>query len=121
MLIESTIVLVFVIIIFAIYMKKGKHGLAVAISPLGIFPLFDLMGYFIQNKLPKVPFLAHVEWRILFIVLGIAIPCTLYGMISINIEKKSTRKMYLVLCAGFTLVYGFGTLLNTVMPQLGIM
>ena len=121
MLIESTIVLVFVVIIFAIYMRKGKHGLAVAISPLGILPLFDLMGYFIQNKLPKVPFLNHIEWRILFIILGIVLPCILYGMICINIEKKSNRQMYLILCAGFTLIYGFGTLLNTLLPQLGIM
>ena len=118
MLVESTVVLVLIIIIFGIYMRRGKHGLAVAISPLGILPLFDLMGYFIENKIREVPFLDHIEWRILLIMLGIAIPCTLYGVISINIKKQSTRKMYLVLCAGFTLIYGFGTLLHVVIPRL---
>ena len=119
MLVESTIVLVFVFIIFGIYIRKGKPGLAVAILPLGIFPLFDLLGYFIQNKISSVPLLSHIEWRMLLIVLGIAIPCTLYGVISINIKKQSNRRMYLILCAGFTLIYGFGTLLTTVLPGLG--
>ena len=118
MLLESTIVLVLITILFAIYMRRGKHGLAVAISPLGIFPLFDLMGYFIENKITAVPFLNHIEWRILLIILGIAIPCTLYGVISINIKKQSARKMYLILCVGFTLIYGFATLLHVVIPRL---
>lgn len=116
MILESTILLVLINIIFFIYLRFGKPAMAVSVLFLSLLPLLNLIGAGVSPMLPNA--MTQNEWQMLFVVVGMTVSSVFYGIVSQKIEKVSYRRMYLFLCCGFTLAFGFLILLKLFTGQM---
>ncbi|MEG1688115.1 MAG: hypothetical protein RR276_09570, partial [Angelakisella sp.] len=69
-------------------------------------------GALIQAQLPVDFLLSPVHWRLLFIMVGMIAGSALLGIISTNLKKTKTRRLYLILCCGFTVGFAFAEVLS---------
>lgn len=110
MVTESIVVIVLTLVLSYLYVRRGKRAIAISILPLAVLPLFCIAGYLLRNRLP-MSLLPAGQWGILFVMVGLLAGGSLFGSISRNIQKTSVRRMYLLLCGGFTILFAFAEIL----------
>ncbi len=106
MRLESLVVLVLILLISYFSLRGGRRGAALAALPLVILPIFNLMGGWVAPQLARMGG-TPVHWRVLFVVAGMLVQGALLGAISRAMGRKSTRRTYLGMCGGFSVVFAF--------------
>lgn len=104
---ESVVVILLTIIISYLYMRRQRRGIAVAILPLAVLPIMNLVGYFVSTKVTGMTLLSPQQWRVMFLMLGLIVGGSLFGIISHNIKRGAGRRVYLFMCGGFTVIFAF--------------
>lgn len=107
MVTESVVVILLTMVISYLYMRRQKRGIAVAVLPLAVLPFFNLLGNFISVQLGSTALLSPRQWRVMFLMIGLIVGGSLFGIISSNIKKGAGRRVYLLLCGGFTVLFAF--------------
>ena len=103
---ESLLVLALILVISYFCARTGRRGTALSILVLGIAPVMNLLGAWLSGPLSRLVG-NHLQWRMLFVVLGLLIQGAILGAISRGIQKKAIRRSYLAVCGGFTVVMAF--------------
>lgn len=111
MVTESIVVLVLTLMISYLYLRRGRRGTALSVLPLCVLPVVSLLGYLLRDRLPTSILPANM-WGVLFVIVGLVVAGLLFGMIGSNIKKKPARRLYLLMCGGFTLIFGFAEILT---------
>ncbi|MEG1942932.1 MAG: hypothetical protein RR049_03875 [Angelakisella sp.] len=106
MVTESVVVILLTLIISYMYMRRGKRGIAMAVLPLAVMPFANLIGHFISTSFGDA-LLSAKQWQVMFLMIGLIAGGSLFGIISSNIKKRSSRRMYLFVCGGFTVLFAF--------------
>lgn len=117
MFLESFVVIILSGILWYLFIRAGKRATALAVAPLVVLPFFNLTGIILAPRLAWLGFLGELEWQVLFVFVGLLAGSVLFGGISRNIRRPSTRRGYLVLCGGFTLIFAF-TIIVSLLPNL---
>lgn len=111
MITECAVLVLLTLVIAYLFMRQEKRGTAASILPLAVLPSVCLLGYALRTRLPP-SLLSPQHWYILFVMAGLAGGITLFGIIAKNIKRTSARRMYLLLCGGFTMLFAFAEILN---------
>lgn len=82
--------------------RNGKRGLAVAVLPLGITPIFYIISKYVANMInrwqePDI----YILCRVAFLVAGALVSCLFLGLLASRLRSKTLRSCYLLLCGGF--------------------
>lgn len=115
MLTESIVVVILTLMIAYLYGRQGSHGTAVSILPITVLPICCIAGYALQYSLPGI--LPGSQWRILFVLAGLLAGGSLFGIISRRMKNAGSRRVYLIICGGFTILFAFAevvTILNSI-------
>lgn len=110
MVTESAVVVVLTLLIAYLYARSGKHGFAASVLPIAVLPSVCLLGHFLSNRLPT-SILPASQWGILFVVVGMVAAGSLFGAVGHSIKRKSARRVYLLVCGGFTVFFAFAEII----------
>ncbi len=117
MFLESGVVVILCFILWYLFVRAGRKATAMAILPLVVLPLFNIMGQILSPHLARLGLLGILEWQVLFVFLGLLAGGALFGGISRNIVRATARRGYLILCGGFTVLFAF-TIIISLLPNL---
>lgn len=103
MVVECWVIILLILIMAYMIFRTGRAGQSVAILPLVTVPLFHLLGLpssrFLGGAIETLsPKLASVS----FDIAGLVVACVLYGLLAGNMGSRSGRRVYMVLCGGFS-------------------
>lgn len=101
---ESLAVLVLTLVISYFSLRAGRRGTALSVLPLVLLPSLNLVGGWASPQLARLGG-TPIQWRILFVVVGLAAQVAVLGGISRAITKKGIRRTYLGMCGGFSVVF----------------
>ena len=118
MLTESFVLVALVLVMSYLTLRSGRRGTALVLLPLVIVPGVNLLAYGLAPQLDKLSeAMGPNHWRVLLVMLGLAVTMGLVGAISRNIKRKGPRRAYMLLCGGFTLIFSF-MILVAALPNL---
>ena len=100
---ESFVVVVLALLMCYLTARSGKRGVAlILLPPLVIVPLANLLASALAPRLDLLSASITANyWRVLIVLVALAVTMGLVGGISRNIEKKAARRTYMFLCGGF--------------------
>lgn len=101
---ESLAVLVLILTISYISLRTGRRGTSLAVLPLALLPLINLVGSWVSPQLARLGG-TRIHWWILFVVAGLAAQGAILGAISRAITQKGVRRTYLGMCGGFSVIF----------------
>ncbi|MEF9853806.1 MAG: hypothetical protein RSB36_01230 [Hydrogenoanaerobacterium sp.] len=103
MVVECWAIILLIVIIAYVISRTGRAGQAVAILPLITVPVFHLLGG------PSSRFIGGLFSvfskpliRVSFDVAGLVVACVLYGLLAGNMGSRGGRRVYMILCGGFS-------------------
>jgi len=107
---ESVAIIILILLMAYFAMRSEKKEFAGSVLPLVIVPLFNLL------TMPSTKLLRMHLTReqlggvnVAINILGLVVACVVLGILSRQIQSRAGRRIYLLLCAGFsaalTLVY----------------
>lgn len=84
--------------------------------PLVTVPVFHLMGGPLSQLLDDLfPSLSSNLFHVSFDVAGLVIACVLYGLLAGNMGSRGGRRMYMLLCGGFSALLAI-VLIGKILP-----
>ena len=118
-MITESMVMVAIIVIFCFFsLRTGRRGIAVAVLPVAVLPLFYVMGSASAVQFSScLPFCTPIQWQVVCVIAGLVISALLLGFFTGVLRSKRAKLFYLVLCGGSTAVFAF-TILHTLIPEI---
>ena len=116
---ESFVVVVLALLVCYLTARSGKRGVALILLPsLVIVPLANLLASALAPRLDLLSASITANyWRVLIVLVALAVTMGLVGGISRNIKKKAARRTYMFLCGGFSLAFAF-MIFVSILPSL---
>lgn len=99
---ECAAIVVIILLTAGVMAHEGRTGLAVAVLPLVLTPMFYLLSSYVANFInrwqePDIYLIA----RAAVVVVGSLLASLIMGTLSARLKSKVVRRVYLVLCGGF--------------------
>lgn len=115
MYIECLSIIVLIGIFIVTTARTGRHTAALSLLPLLSVPLFYLLSAPLSGLLISIlPATNRLAVMVAATVLGLVIACVLFGMLCGNYGTRRTRRGYLVMCGGFSLILAVVLLYNLI-------
>lgn len=104
MLVESWAIIIVVLALGYIYLRSGRANYGFSVMPLTLVPL----GYLVSSPLSR--YVNDVfRWdpkyfRIVVVLAMMVTACVLMAALASGIKSKTSRRIYMAICAGFTFI-----------------
>jgi len=108
MSVECWVIIVLILAMAVIIMRRGTPRQGVSILPLALVPF----GYLIAGPISRwldgfFPSISSDLFRVSFTLIALVFACVLFGMLAGNMGGKATRRVYMFLCGGFSVILSF--------------
>ena len=103
MIIECIAIIVVVLVLCAIFLRRGKQQHAFAALPLIIVPLVHIIANLTAEYL-EFWTLSVDEINAMFTAISLVISCVAFGVLSNIFEEKRSRKIYIITCGLYSLI-----------------
>ena len=105
MSVECWVIIVLILAMAVIIMRRGTPRQGVSILPLALVPF----GYLIAGPISRwldgfFPSISSDLFRVSFTLIALVFACVLFGMLAGNMGGKATRRVYMFLCGGFSVI-----------------
>jgi len=102
---ECAAIIVIILLVAGVMARRGKGVLGLAILPMALTPAFYLISNFAANTINRwqTPDI-YLVTRAATVMVGSLLACLIMGFFASKLRSKTARKVYFVLCGGFTLV-----------------
>lgn len=116
MLVECWVIVILICAMAVIFIRRGAPQQGVAILPLVLVPLSYLVAGPLSRVLdPLFPTLSFALFRISITLVGLVIACVLFGLLAGNMGGKASRRVYMILCGGFSVILCI-VLITSILP-----
>ena len=113
MVAECWTVVLIILLVVGVYLHRGKKRLAMAVLPLVLVPLTHIVGapvsVWVENIFPGDSAFLQIAMDVVALVIANMI----FGAFSRGYRGKGSRRAYMVLCAGFTVVFSWVLIFHT--------
>ncbi len=96
--------------------RSGRRTTALALLPLLLVPLAFLAGMPLAATLASVTDIPRGTVRACVTLAGLVAACVLFGMLCGNFRSSRTRRLYLIMCGGFSAILTVILLFNLMTP-----
>ena len=107
-----TVILVLLLVV-GVYLHRGKNRLAMAVLPLVLVPLAHVIGAPVSVWVEDVFPGDSAFLQIAIDVAALVVANMIFGAFSRGYQGKGSRRAYMVLCAGFTVLFSWVLIFNT--------
>ncbi len=104
MILESTAIIMVILVMCFMMLRSGRRGYAVVTLPLIIVPATHVSSSGIALFLTKLLPYDFVSLRIGVDILGLVLSCVIFAVLSAGIRHKRTRMIFLLMCGGFSVI-----------------
>lgn len=103
MVVESFAIIMVILLMAFIYLRAGKKNYGLAVLPLALVPFANGSFIILTDCVVPIPGNLAIFYMIVA-VLSLVVSCILYGLLSKNLLGKISRRVYLCLCGGFSVI-----------------
>ena len=116
MSVECWVIIVLILAMAVIIMRRGTPRQGVSILPLALVPF----GYLIAGPISRwlegfFPSIRSDLFRVSFTLIALVFASVLFGMLAGNMGGKATRRVYMFLCGGFSVILSI-VLIHSIRP-----
>ena len=116
MSVECWVIIVLILAMAVIIMRRGTPRQGVSILPLALVPF----GYLIAGPISRwldgfFPSISSDLFRVSFTLIALVFACVLFCMLAGNMGGKATRRVYMFLCGGFSVILSI-VLIHSIRP-----
>ncbi len=111
MIVESLVILALLVFTFVISLRFRKEY-AVAITPLMILPLSNIIAHLIVNKIFELTGDRNFLGFFFIYVMGVVVTSVLVGIQSLKFKTRATKFYYIIMSIVFTIALFLVFLLN---------
>lgn len=104
MILESTAIIMVILVMCFMMLRSGRRGYALVTLPLVIVPATHMSSSRIALLLEKLLPYDYMFLRIGVDVLGLVLSCVIFAVLSAGIRHKRTRLVFLLMCGGFSVI-----------------
>lgn len=104
MILESTAIIMVILVMCFMMLRSGRRGYAVVTLPLVIVPATHMSSARIALFLSKLLPYDFVSLRIGVDILALVLSCVIFAILSAGIRHKRTRVIFLLMCGGFSVI-----------------
>lgn len=116
MVVECWVIIVLICVMAVIIIRRGTPAQGISILPLALVPFSYIFAGPLSRWLDGFfPSFSFGFFRVSFTLVGLVAACVLFGMLSGNMGGKVTRRVYMLLCAGFSVVLSI-VLIRSISP-----
>lgn len=117
MVAESVAILIIGVLLLVAFLRTRHYGYAVAVIPVSIIPLFNLLARGIVYATGGGFFGIRPAVVMGFInLLGLALGCALTVFVGFRIQSKRNRGVYLGVMLAYTIILGWSYIYTSLLP-----
>lgn len=116
MFIECWVIIVLILAMAVIIIRRGTLRQGVAVLPLALVPF----GYLIAGPISRwldgfFPSISSDLFRMSLTLVALVCACVLFGVLAGKMGEKTTRRVYMILCGGFSVILSI-VLIHSIRP-----
>ncbi len=104
MILESTAIIMVILVMSFMMLRSGRRGYALVTLPLVIVPVTHISSSRIAIILSTLLPYDFVSLRVGVDILGLVLSCVIFAVLSAGIRHKRTRLIFLIMCGGFSVI-----------------
>ena len=111
MLVECSAVTVVILLMMYVFYRRGNKGFVLPVLPLLFVPVAHLAVYGALKLLPED---RRSSILIVADLVALVCACLAFGFFSNRIKSKRYRSVYMILCAGFSVIFTCVLIFNNI-------